>query len=573
MKCSEIEAIMQDFVDSKSPYKCILIDGAWGIGKTYAVKHADTKEAHIIYTSLFGMKDISQLRFEMLAQISEQKGFDKALRWLNTGTLNDLLPSTGKLKILAKLPQILNSMEFFCKIMRVFKTYLENDERELVFIFDDLERKSEKLNVPELLGLFDSIRNLVNAKIILIANAEAMDENYRNEFDLYIEKIVDRTYTVDELSKAMWESDARYDKAFVDAFYTEHKFCNLRTLQKAQSFFEDVKNKILNIIHEEQSEKLTKFIETVRAASYAIVFESIEEQCGKEKEEPDTEELSYFKECLKENIDMRIKYKYLLNTGISDILVEELIKYYKVSHQINKEVVIASYKSFETKKKKSMYYNSQEEIQSIISDIKDEIETEEMSILEICEKSNTALIWMKVLDEDTSEFSEKVYKKILNTEKNTLISADESLVYPNEFLNNLEFRENYEELGAILSNVTREVLVVFWRELFAKSKECILEGDFEKCYFLLRQVREYKDRTEYDAENIKKNYCSLLIPQLSPSGSINEYHNRCVRTLCEIDNAFGGKYVKEFLEECVENASDDKILLHRVKYLNNHFYK
>ena len=56
MNADYVENIIRNI--DKQSYKCILVDGAWGIGKSYMVKKAleDMKD-RTCFISLFGMDD------------------------------------------------------------------------------------------------------------------------------------------------------------------------------------------------------------------------------------------------------------------------------------------------------------------------------------------------------------------------------------------------------------------------------------------------------------------------------------------------------------------------------------
>lgn len=70
MKANEINDFLDKFLNNKCPYNCILINGAWGIGKTYEIdeyfKRKKTKK--IINITLFGMKNLESLYSELSFQ-------------------------------------------------------------------------------------------------------------------------------------------------------------------------------------------------------------------------------------------------------------------------------------------------------------------------------------------------------------------------------------------------------------------------------------------------------------------------------------------------------------------------
>lgn len=88
MNADYVENIIRNI--DKQSYKCILVDGAWGIGKSYMVRKAleDMKD-RTCFISLFGMDDVQKIYHEAFFQLalrtshggkiaSGAKGFAKA---------------------------------------------------------------------------------------------------------------------------------------------------------------------------------------------------------------------------------------------------------------------------------------------------------------------------------------------------------------------------------------------------------------------------------------------------------------------------------------------------------------
>lgn len=53
-------------------YKCILISGDWGIGKTYFLKNVFLKEREYIYISLFGSSSIEAIKTEIYSKLNKK---------------------------------------------------------------------------------------------------------------------------------------------------------------------------------------------------------------------------------------------------------------------------------------------------------------------------------------------------------------------------------------------------------------------------------------------------------------------------------------------------------------------
>ena len=68
MNADYVENIIRNI--DKQSYKCILVDGAWGIGKSYVVEKAlEDKKDRTCMVSLFGMEDVQQIYHEILYQL------------------------------------------------------------------------------------------------------------------------------------------------------------------------------------------------------------------------------------------------------------------------------------------------------------------------------------------------------------------------------------------------------------------------------------------------------------------------------------------------------------------------
>lgn len=152
-------------------WQCLLIDGAWGSGKTthYEKYYQYIDNKPNIYISCF-----SASRSELIAQIIQQQFCWKLL------TLNGLL---------AKLME--SNWQIFMPKNRVV-------------VFDDLERlHANQDNYLDLIGIIDYLKNTNKCKIILICNMSELKEQEKQKehiFNTYMERIVDNVELVSELS-------------------------------------------------------------------------------------------------------------------------------------------------------------------------------------------------------------------------------------------------------------------------------------------------------------------------------------------------------------------------------------
>ena len=68
MKADNIKNIISDI--DHLPYRAILFDGTWGIGKSYAVNEALEANPNVCKISMFGLKDTRQIYHEALFQLA-----------------------------------------------------------------------------------------------------------------------------------------------------------------------------------------------------------------------------------------------------------------------------------------------------------------------------------------------------------------------------------------------------------------------------------------------------------------------------------------------------------------------
>ena len=70
MNADYVENIIRNIDEKSYTYKCILVDGTWGIGKSYMVRKAlEDKKDKAFYVSLFGLESAQQIYHDILYQL------------------------------------------------------------------------------------------------------------------------------------------------------------------------------------------------------------------------------------------------------------------------------------------------------------------------------------------------------------------------------------------------------------------------------------------------------------------------------------------------------------------------
>lgn len=86
MNADYVENIIRNI--DKQSYKCILVDGAWGIGKSYMVRKAleDMKD-RTCFISLFGMDDVQKIYHEAFFSVGvAYLSWRKNCKWCERGS-------------------------------------------------------------------------------------------------------------------------------------------------------------------------------------------------------------------------------------------------------------------------------------------------------------------------------------------------------------------------------------------------------------------------------------------------------------------------------------------------------
>ena len=162
---NEIIDMVSSYLDEDIYYYAIMIDGAWGSGKTYLVKEIlipklqDTnKERNAICISLYGLKSKEEIASAIFTSVIEQR--------IGKGT--KILPMlTASAKALADFVGIGSDATRDVRDS-VISPFL--DYKKHYFIFDDLERCSMPIN--EALSYINCFLEQKKAKVLIIANEE-----------------------------------------------------------------------------------------------------------------------------------------------------------------------------------------------------------------------------------------------------------------------------------------------------------------------------------------------------------------------------------------------------------------
>lgn len=221
MKISQIENIVKNMCQNNS-ISTILIDGPWGVGKTYATTKAlqKIKGYKSLYSSLFGKTSIEEINTELYRQLNKSKE-----RFLNT--VSKVVGLIGASISFHGVGLNLNGTTIGRK-----RSIRNTKKNKIIVVLDDLERMDTiKINEKELLGYINQL-NLQGIKVIILANlAEKKDKNLEE----FKEKVFDRIYLIEETQLDVAQSLVSKEIIDEECLYIANN--NLRFIIKAKSLY------------------------------------------------------------------------------------------------------------------------------------------------------------------------------------------------------------------------------------------------------------------------------------------------------------------------------------------------
>ncbi len=222
--------------------KTILIEGNWGIGKTYSYKNfIKNNNFNDIYISLFNISDINEIDKKIILKYffkGKSKYFEnKILEKINAKWLFQKFFGIN----ISNFPEILNITNIF----GILDINTLDFSKDTIICFDDLERLDDEFNFKNVLGKIEQLHNKVT--IVIICNTEKLSEENKKIFAEYKEKIIDNIYQMSELDSNfitdfIKESNLKTEsQKFLINFFLESGNNNLRYLQKIKDNYEELK--------------------------------------------------------------------------------------------------------------------------------------------------------------------------------------------------------------------------------------------------------------------------------------------------------------------------------------------
>lgn len=271
----KLDNAISQYLEEENTDYALIIDGDWGSGKTHYLKHhltesIDSNKYKIIYVSLFGVKEMSEIPKKIFLELYPSLN-NKAMQTLGVFgkiIIQNLLPVFGSKGIDTKEES---------KLIDLAISYSENT----LILIDDLERVYSDLLI-EVIGYINQLTEHGNIKVIIATNEKeifrqnAFDERDQERYKAYIEKIVryNLKFNLDfsEVSTEIFKKadlDENMGKIILEAFHVPNNN-NLRTLQFVSSISSKVKESIDKFTNDEELNERATFLAIYFLASLAI---------------------------------------------------------------------------------------------------------------------------------------------------------------------------------------------------------------------------------------------------------------------------------------------------------------
>lgn len=574
MIASEIPNIIKSFSAKENPYRCVLIDGAWGIGKSFQIDKA-LEEIHCsIIISLFGITTVDEIMTQLAVKICSGTGKSANL----VDKISKIPTILGDIDI-GPISSIANILSTAVSPQMVLETLLSKSKKNqpLLIAFDDIERINSNLDMDLFLGVVETVllkKENENIKVLFVANLELMPPEAKSIWDRYSEKLVNRSYFVDELANEIEFFSSQEENETALAFLHQHGCKNLRTLQKAENFFLDVEFRIkseVSTLLQNQSA-----INSLRLACYSTVLECTEKiyerEYQRQMEEQTDKDNSINKILLKlenESVVRRVCCRYLFADELAAVFAPYLIAYFEQGEFDSKGMLSAYDKLM--KGEKATYYMSdvevREHIEKLMSDLR---EQHYNNIFDCLKKLDEVCIWSEVMELDTSEIERMVSEEVPKEyEKHLSQNGKLSFSLSSNFGDFIES----SRLKSFLASFGEKETEIYVGWLIKQLQNSLEKGDYRKTSQQLDDIaslfQNLQRRKKLDAiEQFLELFCN---EHLLPIGSISEIQYFCCKQSYSIAMTFFSEQYSTFLRKCKTKYAENHMFWHRMKYIKQDY--
>lgn len=482
MESKDILNILKDFA-SRSTYKKIFINGKWGIGKSYYTNEYIKNKQNSIYISLFGKDSIEIIQEEIAKELfkiinSKRKFFKKGKELVKkiSGSISCYGISINSPNVKAK------------SFIEEYHSILDKEDN-LIIVIDDLERKSTKISIEDILGVIEQLSLCKKIKIVLIGDETKINETDKEVWTSFKEKIIEKEYNISRFSKEAIFSlvvsrlnkyiDEEQLNKFIEDFIEKFPIDNLRTINKGVNLFLEIYTKYLNNNFRDINIVILK-------SCMAVAIEKTENLYQPKEMEENEKYDSYksFERSLDQDMETRIERHYFNSSIIINreaFLVHYVLKIFEGNYTQNliNEMNQLIEQFLYNKDEKNIFYLSEDRIKETIRNKYNSILENKYNYTcldELVDDIYNIIDWYDIFEIEYSEHKLKeMFKQILFE---NYYNEDKEL-YENT-IDRFSLRyENCEKLKTYVDDYNKEAEEKYYMQKINNIEESYTKKQFE----------------------------------------------------------------------------------------------
>lgn len=554
MKSSDVIKKLKLIHKSIMGKRTVLIDGKWGIGKTYAyTKYIEENKYKSIYISLFSINSLEEIDKKIISKYfikEENQCIEIGKKIMN------FIGNISKENIGIDLNELIKFVD-----INAFE-YKDNT----IICFDDLERLNKNIDIESVLGKIEQLHNKV--KIVIICNSEKLSEKNKKVFNEYKEKVIDNNYILNELDVEFIEDFIKElklkneSKEVLIKYFLENGNNNLRYLKRIKDSYIEIKEvcnqeewflnkekeiiKAVACLEAENCFKLysNKNLETLKAIEESIL--NLNPNKEQKSEDELKKEINFLDEIYG---DMRKIVELLNSYNIKNTDIKRELKEYFSNEKIYKEYYQLCYLDF---------LKGENEILDSFNNLK-AIFNKNFDKISYRDKYTGFIVLNRYLKDLKSKNSS--IDLSLNNEKNKIKNYIKNLLKEGEIIDfglgsGIFLDEfNLEEEKNILLNVQKEAKKEAEKEIENEISEILLNKKFKK-------IEKLRNRNiKINSYEAVKEYFDILLSKSCPY-EYWEYYDDIFKLLTE-------QLKKQIIEKINNNVEhkDYSIIRLRNRYL------
>lgn len=271
----QVEQIIELLNDPSFP-QVVLLDGAWGSGKTHFINHQlinkirEVFSPNIYFFSLYGISSIDDFRDKIISlSMTEQEEASVFAKYFSK-IVDGAAVNMGERGVGAVINGVAGAYKY--------KLYGELDD--CVIILDDLERVADDKIIKNILGECLSLAESKNIKVLVVANESKL--SCKDDVEKVFADKYKFSFTHEEVVSILRQEYDALDVQLANELLlniTAINSKNIRVLKRAVAKFTRIKNEIEKIENVILDQALSKVLSDVIRICYAKF------ECGFSKEE------------------------------------------------------------------------------------------------------------------------------------------------------------------------------------------------------------------------------------------------------------------------------------------------